>query len=485
MSTTNKKSNVVVKKPMKKSATKPQPVVAKKATPKKNLTSKDVRNISSSQIIYSNSSKNVPKRTEFVGYSCIRRYYKVIEYATGKEKLVRMWIVIGDGHKRYRKFETQAEAINYFRNIKKYAFMRIQSVHSTKFTKTIYTFLELQWRGINVQELSKDVNSKEVIYLDDKDYEDQFSQYDEVDNEEYESFDYSSIDAVIIENEGAVYDTEEIALSSEAKVEIEPNVIEKKVITTEAPKEEVSTIIEIEEPEVKEEPIVEELVVSIKDDTIEEELEYKLIAEENEKINTLDKEEVVFNRDEETNNLVNKEEEEIIFFREKPMDILEVKLEEQKKSSDEKIVVEEIVDEVVVGKTVVYVEELEMSRINDIKEIENITSTCSINKHIENNCAVSSNSLCYKEIQQSACCSGYNCAPNSIVEKEKCNEAQSTKIDDSNSSYWVLEDRDDEFFENVKISTRSKSSNLFYWLILIIIILAFLAIVGLSIWLAL
>lgn len=457
MSKTNKKSNVVQKKPIKKITSKATKTTNSNKL-RKNLTSKDVMNISNSQIIYLNSNKSLPKRIEFVGYSCIRRYYKVIESSTGKEKLVRMWIVIGDGHKRYRKFETQAEAINYFRNIQKYAFMRIQSINSTKFTKTIYTIFELKWRGINTNELSKGTTTKEVIYLDDdKDYEDQFSQYDEFNSKEYESFDYSSIDAVIVENEGAIYDTEEAALISQAKQE-NLNVFEKKDVVELPSKEEISIILE-------EQNNNEESIIVEQDNTFE----YKSMDKEKEFL----KEEIVLLRDEKTNfkNVVFEdkieipEKEEVIFFREKPMDIVFEEVEETK--ADNRILVEEV-SESSTSKTIVYVEELNKMLVS--------------NEPNSNHCYCLKKAICCMDKKLLSC----NCIVDECENTIKEENVKSTEKNiETDNTFIILEDKDDEFFEKVKSVPRTAFANMFYWIILIVVLASFIAVAGLSIWLAL
>ena len=127
---------------------------------------------------------------------------------TKQQYVKRFWIVIGEGHKNYRKFETQEEAIRYFRNLKKYAKMRVQSANSKIFTRTIYTFFELIFRGLDIKKInfkdkvSKKSSNKNVIN-ENVYYE--YTKYDLdaiSDDTNPESVNEEEIDKIISEKDG-------------------------------------------------------------------------------------------------------------------------------------------------------------------------------------------------------------------------------------------------------------------------------------------
>ena len=149
--------------------------------------------------------KGSSKKHPIYFYSCVRRYYNIVEAKTKKVNNKRMWIVIGDGHRRYRKFETQADAIKYFRKLKKFAKMRVQSVNSKEFIKTTPTFLLLQYQGLKIDLEAAEKEQEALVFDDSQNFEDQFSQYDDVEKVAYESVDHAEIDKVIAENEGDVF----------------------------------------------------------------------------------------------------------------------------------------------------------------------------------------------------------------------------------------------------------------------------------------
>ena len=81
------------------------------------MAQKKFTSINNNELTYvmKTNKRGVTKRHEIFFYSCVRRYYNILDRRTRETETKRMWIVIGDGHKRYRKFETQADAIRYFR----------------------------------------------------------------------------------------------------------------------------------------------------------------------------------------------------------------------------------------------------------------------------------------------------------------------------------------------------------------------------------
>ena len=159
--------------------------------------------------------------------------------------------MIGDGHRRYRKFETQADAIKYFRKLKKFAKMRVQSVNSKEFIKTTPTFLLLQYQGLKIDLEAAEKEQEALVFDDSQNFEDQFSQYDDVEKVAYESVDHAEIDKVIAENEGDVFlgSTQDLAQDLDDQ---EITYIE----TTEIPLELQETPVEVATPQ-EELPVIE------------------------------------------------------------------------------------------------------------------------------------------------------------------------------------------------------------------------------------
>lgn len=138
---------------------------------------------------------NKYKRIELLSYYCIKRIYEI------DHKQILMWIVIGKGHTRYKKFKSQQEAFNYFRTLKKFAKMDIQSIKDWNFVKTIYSFLELQYMG-NKFEVNNFKKPKPQEIDNSIQYSDQYSIYDvELSNEEYQEINIREIEKIIEEEE--------------------------------------------------------------------------------------------------------------------------------------------------------------------------------------------------------------------------------------------------------------------------------------------
>ena len=228
--TTSKKA--APKKPAAKKSTKPttkKPSSAVKSTPKKStkpVTKKGKSSQSTTrEVVINNKLVKLPKRLGVESYSCIWRIYNMIDQKTKESYTKRFWIVIGDGHKRYRKFETLHEAIRYFRALKKFARMRVQSVHSKDFIRTVYTFYEMAWSGIEIEKINpienQNVWKTTKIDVEDDNYEDEFTQYDtkEVD---YGEFNEEEVNRILAESEGDAIVIEPITLNKENKEEKKP-----------------------------------------------------------------------------------------------------------------------------------------------------------------------------------------------------------------------------------------------------------------------
>ncbi len=161
------------------------------------------------EAVLDNKTYVLPKHHEFELYFCVWRMYSLVDPDTKKSFLRRYWIVIGKGHKSYRKFDNQRDAIKYFRNLKKYAKMKIQSSNSKEFTRTIYTIFEMIYQGIDANKIFNNKLSKKKKEIDDNeiDYVDEYTQLDILLNDEdteTNNFDHEekNIDEVINEKEG-------------------------------------------------------------------------------------------------------------------------------------------------------------------------------------------------------------------------------------------------------------------------------------------
>ena len=188
-----------------------------------------------SNYIIKTNKRGFTKRHEIFFYSCVRRYYNILDRATKETETKRMWIVIGDGHKRYRKFETQADAIRYFRKLKKFARMRVQSVSSKEFVKMVSTFMLMEERGVNLSSIDEVETPETNSNVDEtQNFEDQYSQYDVVEEEFSDSNDidhHEEIDKVLSEQEGDSFigSTSEIDQNGADLTEIEEDVDDEEV----------------------------------------------------------------------------------------------------------------------------------------------------------------------------------------------------------------------------------------------------------------
>ena len=160
------------------------------------------------EVVIDNKTYVLPKHDSFETYFCVWRMYSLTDPLTKKSFIRKFWIVIGKGHKSYRKFESQRDAIRYFRNLKKYAKMKIQGNNSKEFLRTIYTIFEMIYQGINTSKvLSQSPRNKNNNKShEDGDYVDEYTQLDLLlnnddtgeNNQEIEE----DIDKVINEKEG-------------------------------------------------------------------------------------------------------------------------------------------------------------------------------------------------------------------------------------------------------------------------------------------
>ena len=264
-----KQTTKQTKKPLKASASKAS---ASKASASKASASKaKITAAKTNKKTIKKIKKTSKAKVEILSYACIKKYYAIHDEKTGEEKIKRMWIVIGKGHKRYRKFNTQAEAISYFRSLKKYAKMKVQSVNSQKFIKTVYTLMEMERKGIKIESIakkSKTIKSKKPITIDfveTQDYEDEFSQFDQIEESSQEKdFDVDEINKIISENEDQKFiddPQEEIMQLSLQEKEIVKN--EQTILISPVVQEEQKDEDQIElvlEDREKNQPIIEEKV---------------------------------------------------------------------------------------------------------------------------------------------------------------------------------------------------------------------------------
>lgn len=247
------------KKPVAKKTTSSSKKPSAKAPSKKVVSSKAKTTSSKSKTKKINNSitidvSKMPKRIKIEGYTCIWRMYLLVDKKTKEQHKKRFWIVIGDGHKWYRKFETQAEAINYFRRLKKYAKMRVQTIKtSRKFIKTVYTFYEMIYRGIDINELKK-LESQSIEWNENEDYVDSFDAFDKFENspvqeeEEDETiFSEEEINKIIAENE-----KDAVIVEDEPEEEEEPNFVTEviKVEEEQEPVEEPQKVFTITQEQV-------------------------------------------------------------------------------------------------------------------------------------------------------------------------------------------------------------------------------------------
>lgn len=215
----------LIKKGTKKQASKKQ--LTKKPTPKKPLVRKSLKKSSKKsspkksvikssdllsfnrEVVINNRKFIIPKNHNFHNYLCVWRMYLMTNPKTKKQYVKKFWIVIGEEHKHYRKFKTQEEAIQYFRNLKKFAKMKVQSSRTKEFNRTIYTFFEMIFQGLdivdvesNTKEIKAKINNKN--YDENEEYEDEYTKYDLYINEDTSDtpIDETHIDKIILDQEG-------------------------------------------------------------------------------------------------------------------------------------------------------------------------------------------------------------------------------------------------------------------------------------------
>lgn len=184
-----KKINDFKKNKVEKKVVKP----TKKSLVNKNQKTTSKKKKEVKKVVVSKTKNISKKQQEIVYYSCIFRYY--LDKSKQKKKI---WIVIGDGHKWYRKFNTQKEAIDYFRNLKKIAKMRVQSSQSKEFIKIISTLLGLKEKGININLIK---NNKQIKENNSEEFIDEFSYYDEDENIEELNYSHKEVDKILREKE--------------------------------------------------------------------------------------------------------------------------------------------------------------------------------------------------------------------------------------------------------------------------------------------
>lgn len=149
--------------------------------------------------------EKLPKRDGLFSYSCIWRIYLLEDPKTKKQYKKKYWIVIGDGHKKYRKFETQYEAIIYFRNLKKYAKMRVQSANSKQIVRYVYTFYEMLWSGVDIEQIKLLATTHQTkTFNENEDYHDELSKYENFTDEDLnDAFNEEEINKVLLETENS------------------------------------------------------------------------------------------------------------------------------------------------------------------------------------------------------------------------------------------------------------------------------------------
>lgn len=158
------------------------------------------------EVVINNKTYVLPKHDSFETYFCVWRMYSLTDPISKKSFIRKFWIVIGKGHKSYRKFENQRDAIRYFRNLKKYAKMKIQANNSKQFVRTIYTIFEMIYQGIDTNKIFGQSPRNNNKSHEDTDYVDEYTQLDLLlnnddtgeNNQEIEE----DIDKVINEKEG-------------------------------------------------------------------------------------------------------------------------------------------------------------------------------------------------------------------------------------------------------------------------------------------
>lgn len=157
------------------------------------------------EVVINNKTYVLPKHDSFETYFCVWRMYSLMDPVSKKTFIRKFWIVIGKGHKNYRKFENQRDAIRYFRNLKKYAKMKIQANNSKQFVRTIYTIFEMIYQGIDTNKIFGQ-SSRSNKSQEETDYVDEYTQLDLLlnnddtgeNNQEIEE----DIDKIINEKEG-------------------------------------------------------------------------------------------------------------------------------------------------------------------------------------------------------------------------------------------------------------------------------------------
>lgn len=157
------------------------------------------------EVVINNKTYVLPKHDSFETYFCVWRMYSLIDPVNKKSFIRKFWIVIGKGHKSYRKFENQRDAIRYFRNLKKYAKMKIQDINSKQFVRTIYTIFEMIYQGIDTSKIFGQTSTNNKSH-EEKDYVDEYTQLDVLlnsdDADEHNQKIEEDIDKVIQEKEG-------------------------------------------------------------------------------------------------------------------------------------------------------------------------------------------------------------------------------------------------------------------------------------------
>lgn len=204
-------------KPLKTNSFKKQNIKSKGKLPSFKV--KDLSSINR-EVVINNKKFIIPKNHDFHNYVCVWRMYLLTNPKTKKQYVKKFWIVMGEGHTQYRKFETQQEAIDYFRNLKKFAKMKVQAARSQEFKRTVFTFFEMIYKGLDVVDVESNTKEIQAALLNHKllnqeleenkdEYQDEYTKYDLYIDEETNSLpinnneiDNSEIDKLILEKEG-------------------------------------------------------------------------------------------------------------------------------------------------------------------------------------------------------------------------------------------------------------------------------------------
>lgn len=131
------------------------------------------------------------EKIEIDSFLCVSVFFISKE---NEQEQTKMWVLMNDKTKKYKLFASQVDAIKYFRSLKLYAKMKVQSINFEEFTRTVYTFLELERQGIKVDkkifEIKDNLNINE-----EQEYKDAYSKYDTYDK--YRQINFKKIKKIL------------------------------------------------------------------------------------------------------------------------------------------------------------------------------------------------------------------------------------------------------------------------------------------------